>query len=294
MAKLITASYNDAIKVDFTQEAWFNATAVAAPFDKRPNDWLNLESTKEYLAALAEIPNYQESWYLKTTRGKFGGTWLHPKLAIPFARWLDVRFAVWCDMQIETILKALTSPNNRTDGTLIPSEQQTLSEIVMRKAETVPKELIGKALAEIWSRVHRKFRVSKYEQLPRTQLTDAALYVMQMQLRTGGKALPKEDPPKALPLDIHYPLESAAPPVGCSGLGYYAFAQAEGWVDPCYELLMQLRAAGLNVDGPIYSHQAARHVMAAMYNALIDKAVDNIKSACVSLPYAPVYLPPVG
>jgi len=32
------------------------------------------------------------------------GTYLHPKLAVFFARWLDVRFAVWCDLMIDNIL----------------------------------------------------------------------------------------------------------------------------------------------------------------------------------------------
>lgn len=34
-----------------------------------------------------------------------GGTWLHPKLGIAFARWLDPFFALWCDEQIESILR---------------------------------------------------------------------------------------------------------------------------------------------------------------------------------------------
>lgn len=74
--------------------------------------------------------------------------------------------------------------------TLLPSEQQTLSEIVHHKAASVPAELIGKALAEIWSRVHRKFRVSQYAQLPRTQLSDAICYVMKMELKTKAVAAP--------------------------------------------------------------------------------------------------------
>ena len=32
------------------------------------------------------------------------GTWLHPKLAIRFAQWLDIQFAIWCDEQIERLL----------------------------------------------------------------------------------------------------------------------------------------------------------------------------------------------
>ena len=42
---------------------------------------------------------------MKTRRGQHGGTWLHPRLAVFFARWCDTRFAVWCDMFIDRILR---------------------------------------------------------------------------------------------------------------------------------------------------------------------------------------------
>ena len=42
---------------------------------------------------------------LKSKRGKNGGTWLHPKLAIAFARWLSPDFAAWCDIQLDAILR---------------------------------------------------------------------------------------------------------------------------------------------------------------------------------------------
>ncbi len=55
---------------------------------------------------MADVLNCEESSLLKTKAGRHnGGTWLHPKLAVPFARWLDVRFAIWCDIQIENLLK---------------------------------------------------------------------------------------------------------------------------------------------------------------------------------------------
>lgn len=41
---------------------------------------------------------------IKTKRGKTGGTWMHPKLAVVFARWLSVDFAIWCDEQIDGII----------------------------------------------------------------------------------------------------------------------------------------------------------------------------------------------
>lgn len=77
--------------------------------------------------------------------------------------------------------------------TLIPSEQQTLSEIVHHKVAHLPSEQHGRALAEIWSRLHRKFRIAQYSQLPRTQLADAILYVTQMQLRGVPNAPGPED-----------------------------------------------------------------------------------------------------
>jgi hypothetical protein len=39
------------------------------------------------------------------------GTWIHKKLIIAFARWLNPDFAVWCDLQIEEILKGELKPN---------------------------------------------------------------------------------------------------------------------------------------------------------------------------------------
>lgn len=66
--------------------------------------------------------------------------------------------------------------------TLLPSEQQTLSEIAHKKAEPYG-EYQGKAMAEIWSRLHHKFRIAKYSQLPRTQLADAIVYIAGMQLK---------------------------------------------------------------------------------------------------------------
>ena len=97
--------------VHASRDAWFNATEIAAMFGKRPIDWLRLPDTERYLAALCQreaektgISKVRKSHFIKTKRGNSGGTWLHPKLAIAFARWLSPDFAVWCDEQIENLL----------------------------------------------------------------------------------------------------------------------------------------------------------------------------------------------
>lgn len=189
MTTAIIASYNDAISVSFRPDAWFNATQVASCFSKKPDDWLRTSDTKEYIKAISQICDFEENQLISIKRGapnNGGGTWMHPKLGIPFARWLDPKFGVWCDMQVEKIL--YVEPQNAVKliepATLTASEQQTLSELVHKRvAEYGPNT--GKALAEIWSRVHRKFRVAKYDQLPREQLSDAIAYVMAMEIKTG-------------------------------------------------------------------------------------------------------------
>jgi len=89
--------------VAFTEDAWFNATVAAKRFEKVPHEWLRLPETRRYLKALKS--KYGKIPYLRTSRGNGGGTWLHPKLAVAFARWLDADFAVWCDDQIDVLLR---------------------------------------------------------------------------------------------------------------------------------------------------------------------------------------------
>lgn len=96
------------LTVAFNEDGWFNATAAAMHYEKRPVDWLALDSTQEYIATLCDLLRSEKSSLLKVKRGGRGAsdaTWFHPKLAVPFARWLDVRFAIWCDIQIDGLLK---------------------------------------------------------------------------------------------------------------------------------------------------------------------------------------------
>ena len=114
MSNIVPFSYQGQ-PVRFNADGWLHATKIAERFGKRLDHWLENAETLEYIRALDEILhpdagpskilNTRNSGYLKTSRGKYsGGTWLHPKLAVAFARWLDARFAVWCDMQIDALL----------------------------------------------------------------------------------------------------------------------------------------------------------------------------------------------
>jgi hypothetical protein len=112
MNNIIPLNYNNT-PVTFNESGWFNATEVAEQFGKRPVDWLSLDSTKDYIKALSEILKCEKSSLLKSRRGNSGGTWLHPDLAVPFARWLDMRFSIWCDQQIKSILSGTHQHHDR-------------------------------------------------------------------------------------------------------------------------------------------------------------------------------------
>lgn len=91
--------------VRFNTDGWINATDIAAARGLRLDNWLRNKETEAYIEALGRHLNTSDSRDLiRSQRGRGGGTWLHPKLAVAFARWLDVDFAVWCDLHIDALL----------------------------------------------------------------------------------------------------------------------------------------------------------------------------------------------
>nr|WP_290877563.1 KilA-N domain-containing protein [Aquabacterium sp.] len=91
----------------FREDGWFNMTKAAQHFGKQLQHFWSSPETSEYLLAMADAfgKSSKSDELFTAQRGRHGGTWAHPKLAVFFARWLDVKFAVWCDAVIEGILK---------------------------------------------------------------------------------------------------------------------------------------------------------------------------------------------
>ncbi|MBJ2269125.1 KilA-N domain-containing protein [Pseudomonas sp. MF6772] len=111
-ARIIPFNY-EGQAVHFNANGWLHATEIAERFGKEPAQWLRLDSTKEYINRLSERmekSNVGKSHItlVKTRRGNTStsGTWLHPKLAVKFARWLSVDFEIWCDEQIDALVRS--------------------------------------------------------------------------------------------------------------------------------------------------------------------------------------------
>jgi hypothetical protein len=88
---------------------YVDATETAKPYGKKPGDFIKTAQTKEYITALSTASNILEADLVQTKNGGDGfGTWLHHKLALRFAGWLDVRLQIWMDEQIENLLRGET------------------------------------------------------------------------------------------------------------------------------------------------------------------------------------------
>ena len=195
--------FND-IPVSFREDGFLNATAIAAHFGKLPKDYLKNEQTQQYISALAENLSVRRKILTKENQivivkrgGSEQGTWLHPKLAIHFARWLDPKFAVWCDEQIEALLNGKVSDGHAAKTTADDRTplRQAVAALVGRK---------GIDYSTAYGMIHQRFNVGAIEDLPAEQLPEAVAYVHALTLHTGltGEvldALPKAEP--KLPID---------------------------------------------------------------------------------------------
>ena len=114
----ITKDFNG-LPIVFREDGYINMTKAAKHFDKFLPHFLRSPDTEEYIAALINTADFADfigkvtckvhiehlRAIIEVQMGRNGGTYCHPKLAVFFARWLDVRFAVWCDLMIDNILQ---------------------------------------------------------------------------------------------------------------------------------------------------------------------------------------------
>lgn len=190
------------IAVSFREDGYLNATQIAAHFGKLPKDYLKTEQTQQYISALAE--SLSERTKILTDKNQIvivkkgnsknftQGTWLHPKLAIHFARWLNPKFAVWCDEQIEALLNGKVSDNLpvKTTANDRTGLRQAVAALVGRK---------GIDYSSAYSMIHQRFNVGAIEDLPAEKLPEAVAYVHALTLHTGLTGEVLDTPPKAKP-----------------------------------------------------------------------------------------------
>lgn len=207
------------IAVSFREDGYLNATQIAAHFGKLPKDYLKTEQTQQYISALAEslsertkiLTDENQIVIVKKGNSKnfTQGTWLHPKLAIHFARWLNPKFAVWCDEQIEALLNG-----NVSDG-IKPAKTTADDRTGLRQAVAALVGRKGIDYSSAYSMIHQRFNVEAIEDIPADKLPEAVAYTHALTLHTGltGEVLDREPlpaPQPALPISSNSLADIAA------------------------------------------------------------------------------------
>jgi len=89
-------------------DGFVNLTQMAQANGVNVNDWLKTQTTQNYLQALESETKIIVSKLLVIQKGGNAytqGTWAHPLLALNFGRWVNPRFAIWCDQHIKTLIE---------------------------------------------------------------------------------------------------------------------------------------------------------------------------------------------
>jgi len=96
--------------VQFTPEAWINASAVGNAFGKPVRAWLKRSSTQALMEVIHLIRLLSKDHLIIEKRGE---VWLHRLLSIPYTATLGAQFSLWCHLQIERLLNDLPGGKGR-------------------------------------------------------------------------------------------------------------------------------------------------------------------------------------
>lgn len=102
-------------KIRFREDGWFCATDAARLFTYKVDNWLRFQDNQELVVEVAKANsnslesrelefNHAVSMLVQATRGRYGSTWMHPDLAVPFAMAVNPKFGYWVIQQIKHIL----------------------------------------------------------------------------------------------------------------------------------------------------------------------------------------------
>jgi hypothetical protein len=97
--------------IQFNRDGWVDASGLANRYGLDVNQWLKTTEAQRYQQQLGELS--LQYIFVLVEPDKSECTWMHPKLAVEFARNIDLKLAVWCDFTIESILRPKTSERER-------------------------------------------------------------------------------------------------------------------------------------------------------------------------------------
>lgn len=107
------------------------AHKAATGESKKLADWVKTERAEAYIAFVARDVGFATSELIHSNHGSRSGSWIHPKLAVPFATWLSVEFefrvSEWIQEWMKTGQNPIAPAMTREDiiASLMPSKPLT-------------------------------------------------------------------------------------------------------------------------------------------------------------------------
>jgi KilA-N domain len=93
-------------------DGFVNLTDMAQASGKRVSDYLELDITQRRIDGLAKHLGLIPSSLVIKTRGRNGGSWAHPQIAIDFAQWCSVDFWVWATSVLVQTITSTSQPHS--------------------------------------------------------------------------------------------------------------------------------------------------------------------------------------
>ncbi len=111
-SQLISRNFHGATIRQRSSDGYFDATAMCKANSKHFKHYMENQSTTEFVNALSlkiGIPPFK---IIESKAGRYGGSWVHPKVAIHLAIWCNPNFAVIViDWTFEILTKGTVSLN---------------------------------------------------------------------------------------------------------------------------------------------------------------------------------------
>jgi hypothetical protein len=127
-------------------DGWISLTDMAKAAGKKANDWMRLQSTEDFVKALASstgIPVHEHIQVVMGAPETGGGSWAHPRIAHHFAMWCSPEFAVKVTGWVEEI----RTTGFATSGAMDAGPMGRLLDAVVRmldRLEAIERRLDGR------------------------------------------------------------------------------------------------------------------------------------------------------
>lgn len=125
----------EGFKIEFEEingQIMANATSMAKPFNKQPDDVFRTKSWKAYEQELINETGLRYEDLRTVKNGDLGGSWIHQESIVEFARRLKPSFAILCNRKIAEWIKT------GKESLLIP---QTLPEALRAYATAIEEKI---------------------------------------------------------------------------------------------------------------------------------------------------------